>query len=69
MARRSRTAVLKRQRERKKAEKAEIKREQKAMRKEAGPADGSQVASADDLVAYGLAEEEPEAEPEEEERG
>lgn len=60
MARRSRTAVLKRQRERKKAEKAEIKRAQRLERQEA-PSDGQTVASQDDLAALGLAEPEPES--------
>jgi hypothetical protein len=56
MARRSKQAVLKRQRERKKAEKAAAKREEKA-RRQAEESDGSRVASAEDLAGYGLADE------------
>ena len=59
MARRNRTAVLKRQRERKKMEKAELKRAQRSERKEAPPT-GQVVASADDLDALGLLESAPE---------
>ena len=55
MARKSRTAVLKRQREAKKAEKAAMKRE-KRIERDAGRSDGTQVASADDLAGYGFAE-------------
>ena len=58
MARKSRTAVLKRQREAKKAEKAAMKREKRVEREttrsEAG--NGDQVASADDLAGYGFSE-------------
>lgn len=53
MARRSRQGVLKRQRERKKAEKAAMKREQRNEKREQ-ESDGSSVASHDDLAAYGL---------------
>jgi hypothetical protein len=53
MARKSRTAVLKRQREAKKAEKAAMKREKRALRESDSPS-GSQVATADDLAAYGF---------------
>jgi len=53
MARKNRTAVLKRQRERKKAEKAELKRAQRDERKEA-PSTGQAVASTEDLDALGL---------------
>lgn len=60
MARRGRTAVLKRQRERKKAEKAEIKRAQRLERRDA-PSEGGAVAEAEDLAALGLV-----SEPEEE---
>ena len=58
MARRSKMSILKRQRERKKAEKAAMKREERLTRKE--PEDegdsepGSQVASREDLEGYGL---------------
>ena len=63
MARKSKTAVLKRQRELKKAEKAAAKREKRATR-EGVPAD-QDVATNDDLAGYGLVEdEEPEAEQE-----
>ncbi len=61
MARKSRTAVLKRQREAKKAEKAAMKREKREMRAE--DESGGQVATVDDLAGYGFAgEEEEEAE-------
>jgi hypothetical protein len=59
MARRSKTTILKRQRERKKMEKAAIKREERERRKQE-ESDGSQVASQDDLAAYGLVD--PDAE-------
>jgi len=64
MARKSRTAVLKRQREAKKAEKAAHKREKRLMR-EAEESSGAQVATADELAAYGFgptADEEEESE-------
>ena len=64
MARKSKTAVLKRQRERKKMEKAELKRATKTERQEASSG-GQAVASQDDLAALGLAE--PVEEPEEDE--
>lgn len=63
MARRGRTAVLKRQRERKKAEKAELKRSQRHERQEA-PSTGQPVASQDDLDALGLFAPEPEPDAE-----
>jgi len=53
MARKSRTGVLKRQREMKKAEKAAQKREKRDTRSEQD-GEGAQVASADDLAAYGV---------------
>ena len=53
MARRSRTAILKRQREVKKAEKAAAKREKRELRETAEPAD-SKVATTDDLKGYGF---------------
>lgn len=53
MGRKSRTAVLKRQREVRKAEKAAMKREKRANRDAAGPA-GEVVATAEDLAAYGF---------------
>jgi hypothetical protein len=57
MARKSKTAVLKRQRELKKAEKAAAKREKRAMRE---PTD-REVATRDDLAGYGLVDEDEEA--------
>ena len=54
MARKSRTGVLKRQREMKKAEKAAMKREKRDLRSEQEGA-GDQVATAEDLAGYGFA--------------
>jgi hypothetical protein len=55
MARSSKMSVLKRQRERKKAEKAALKREQKARREPEDEAGGpDQVATREDLEGYGL---------------
>jgi hypothetical protein len=62
MARKSKTAVLKRQRELKKAEKAAAKREKRAMREGVGP--DQEVASRDDLAGYGF----PVADDEQEEQ-
>ena len=66
MAKKSKMSVLKRQRERKKAEKAAMKRETRGQ-KEKERSD-SDVASADDLEGYGLGSESPsdgkEGEPE-----
>jgi hypothetical protein len=57
MARKSKMSVLKRQRELKKAEKAELKREEMRARRErtseAGSAD-AQVATREDLEIYGI---------------
>ncbi len=53
MARKSRTAVLKRQREAKKAEKAALKREKRQQRSEAEPAPGA-IATSEDLEGYGF---------------
>jgi hypothetical protein len=53
MARKSRTGVLKRQREMRKAEKAALKREKRDQRAEQGSA-GAQVATAEDLAGYGF---------------
>jgi hypothetical protein len=50
---RSRTAVLKRQREVKKSEKQALKREKREIRKEEAP-DQEQVATRDDLAGYGF---------------
>jgi hypothetical protein len=60
MARKSRTAVLKRQREAKKAEKAQHKRDKRAAREPGQPGD-DQVANTDDLAGYGFADDEDEA--------
>jgi hypothetical protein len=57
MARRSRTAVLKRQREAKKAEKAQMKRDKRQLRET--DQSGGQVATVEDLEGYGFFE--PEA--------
>ena len=64
MARKSRTAVLKRQREAKKAEKAAMKREKRIERVAERSTDGTQVASADDLAGYGFDEAEADEESE-----
>jgi hypothetical protein len=53
MARKSRTAVLKRQREVRKAEKAAAKRE-KRVERDTGSPDANRVATADDLEGYGF---------------
>ena len=58
MARKSRTAVLKGQRERKKAEKAALKRDQKEQRKELAGTFADHVANKDDLEGYGFTEDE-----------
>lgn len=57
MAKRSRTAVLKRQREARKAEKQAMKREKREVR-DAAPVRNEVVATADDLAGYGFAEDE-----------
>ena len=61
MAKKSKTGVLKRLREVKKAEKAALKKEEMRLRKEMGPgpaADESkgepQIATADDMAGYGF---------------
>lgn len=56
MAKKSRMAVLKRQRELKKQEKQALKREKKSRRQEAETSD--QTPTEDDLVGYGLIQEE-----------
>jgi hypothetical protein len=61
MARKSRTAVLKRQREVRKAEKAAAKRE-KRVEREAVPDDANRVATADDLEGYGYGSDDEAAE-------
>jgi hypothetical protein len=60
MARKSKTAVLKRQRELKKAEKAAAKREKRASRE--GVSAERSVATYDDLAGYGLVDREREDE-------
>ena len=55
MARKSRTAVLKRQREARKAEKAAAKREKRELRGEGDDSgDAQQVATSEDLAGYGF---------------
>jgi hypothetical protein len=63
MAKKGRTAVLKRQREVKKAERAALKREKRESRKESESSSGT-VATAEDLAGYGFGPEEDEAESE-----
>ena len=53
MAKKGRTAILKRQREVKKAERAALKREKREIRKEEDTLTGA-VATADDLAGYGF---------------
>lgn len=64
MARKSRTAVLKRQREAKKAEKAAMKREKRELRAEASSSE-LKVATAEDLEGYGFANDDPASNSEE----
>jgi hypothetical protein len=54
MARKSRTAVLKRQREAKKAEKAAMKREKRETRETRESEGGDRVATSEDLEGYGF---------------
>ena len=54
MARKSKTGVLKRLREVKKAEKAALKRDQKEQRKEMAGTFADHVANKDDLEGYGF---------------
>jgi hypothetical protein len=54
MARSSQASVQKRQRERKKAEQAELKREQKRRNAEEGRPAGGHVADANELAGYGI---------------
>jgi hypothetical protein len=62
MAKKGRTAILKRQREVKKAERAALKREKRETRKEEkdDESDSSAVATADDLAGYGFGSDEDE---------
>jgi len=64
MARKSRTAVLKRQREAKKAEKAALKREKREVRTSESGGE-PRVATPDDLAGYGFAEGEDESDSKE----
>ncbi len=64
MARKGKTGVLKRLREVKKAEKAALKREQMAMRKDVVPEEEEptdRIATADDMAGYGFPAGEDEA--------
>jgi hypothetical protein len=60
MGRRNRMTIMKRQRERKKAEKAAMKREQRSQR-EKPDGESDAVATAEDLEGYGIAPESDEA--------
>jgi hypothetical protein len=62
MARRNKASVLKREREKKKAEKAAAKRELRAQNDPGSAAPGSQVASQEDLASYGVGAGAPETE-------
>ena len=64
MARKSRTAVLKRQREVKKAEKAAIKREKRALR-ESDESGKPHIATNEELAGYGFDADEPEEQADE----
>ena len=64
MAKKGRTAILKRQREVKKAERASLKREKREVRKE-GETETGLVATAEDLEGYGFASDEEEDEEKE----
>jgi hypothetical protein len=59
MAKKGRTAILKRQREVKKAERAALKREKREVRKE-GETEADLVATAEDLEGYGFGSDEEE---------
>ena len=54
MARKTKMSIMKRQRERTKAEKAAAKREEKLSRSTREDSDGGQVASTEDLEGYGV---------------
>jgi hypothetical protein len=54
MARRNKASFQKRAREKKKAEKAALKREQRSQRERETPGSEPQVATPDDLADYGL---------------
>jgi hypothetical protein len=66
MAKKGRTAVLKRQREVKKAERAALKREKRESRKDSETgADG--IATAEDLAGYGFGPDDDEADSDQDE--
>jgi hypothetical protein len=65
MAKKSKMSVLKRQRERKKAEKAAMKREERGQKERSE----SDVATAEDLEGYGLGSESPDDAAEGESKG
>jgi len=72
MAKKGRTAILKRQREVKKAERAALKREKRDTRKEMGKEDDSDsdaVATAEDLEGYGFGPEPVEDDAEDTDKG
>ena len=60
MGRRTKTSFQKREREKRKAEKASRKRELRDERSQEPKDDSEEVATEDDLAGYGLAPEEPE---------
>jgi hypothetical protein len=64
MAKKGRTAILKRQREVKKAERAALKREKREVRKE-GETEADLVATAEDLEGYGFGSDEEDSDEKE----
>ena len=64
MARKSRTAVLKRQREVKKAEKQAMKREKRALR-ESDTTGEPRIATTDEMAGYGFSADDEEVEEQE----
>ena len=62
MARKTKMSIMKRQRERTKAEKAAAKREERASRATREDGEGGQVASHEDLEGYGVVHAPDEAE-------
>ena len=70
MGKRSKTGVLKRLREVKKAEKAALKREEMKMRRESvteeEPPDSNRVATVDDMAGYGFPSDDDQDEEQEE---
>jgi len=67
MAKKGRTAVLKRQREVKKAERAAMKREKRETRRDSSSESGN-VATAEDLAGYGFGPPEDERDDEKDDR-